>query len=237
MTQRHKGFTLVELMTAMAFISVLLLAIAMTAIQSGRLYNRGIVLSSVNQAGRSIGDMVRRDFLQAAYQPDFAVIAVREGEYSSGRFCTGQYSYLWNDPRVLDRASDASVLSNRAVVRDAESNLVNFIRVSDSAGALCQASPTGAYPMTIPTGSAVTTLLRTQAAEGDVVLAVHQFSIDPLTNSQSREGLYRVRFTIGTSALKELNTARQTCKPPADDAANTEFCAINNFEMIVRTNG
>ena len=63
--RRTKGFTIVELSLAMTFVSMLLLAIAMTAIQAGSLYNKGLVLESVNQAGRDIGDMLRRDFMQA----------------------------------------------------------------------------------------------------------------------------------------------------------------------------
>jgi prepilin-type N-terminal cleavage/methylation domain-containing protein len=60
-----KGFTLIELMLAMSFISVLLLSIAMVGIQAGKMYSRGIVLRDVNQAGRDISDTIRRDFLQA----------------------------------------------------------------------------------------------------------------------------------------------------------------------------
>lgn len=62
---RRHGFTLIELMLAMAFVSVLLLAIATIAIQAGKLYNRGLTLKSINQSGREIGDILRRDFLQA----------------------------------------------------------------------------------------------------------------------------------------------------------------------------
>ena len=49
-----KGFTLIELMLAMSFISVLLLSIAMVGIQAGKMYSRGIVLRDVNKAGRDI---------------------------------------------------------------------------------------------------------------------------------------------------------------------------------------
>ena len=48
----RRGFTLIELMLAIAFISMLLLAIAAVGIQVGRIYTRGIVLRDVNQAGR-----------------------------------------------------------------------------------------------------------------------------------------------------------------------------------------
>ena len=103
-----KGFTLVELMLAMVFVSVLLLAIALTAIQSGRLYNRGTILRSINQAGRDISDNLRRDFLQANSQKinlgaDPADMSGNIIEHKSasgktgGRICLGYYSgmMLW----------------------------------------------------------------------------------------------------------------------------------------------
>ena len=43
----RRGFTLIELMLAIAFISMLLLAIAAVGIQVGRIYTRGIVLRDV----------------------------------------------------------------------------------------------------------------------------------------------------------------------------------------------
>ncbi len=237
MIQRRRGFTLIELVLAMAFVSVLLLAIAMTAIQAGRLYNRGIILSLVNQAGRGISDTIRRDFLQAAYSPGFKVITISEGDFSSGRFCTGEYTYIWNSPEVLDRAEEARSSTNGAIVRMSDNSLVNFVRVSDNTGSLCRALATGGYSMKLPTNAGITTLLRTQSSDTDVVLALHSMQITPLTKEESREGLYRISFVVGTSALAEINTADQTCKPPNDDEQNLDFCAINNFDMIVRTNG
>ena len=57
---KQTGFTLIELMLAMTFISVLLLAIAMTIIQIGTIYNRGVTLKEVSQAARSISDELNR---------------------------------------------------------------------------------------------------------------------------------------------------------------------------------
>ena len=62
----NSGFTLVELMLAMAFVSVLLLSVAMVAVQAGKIYNRGTVMKTVNQSGRTISDVIRRDFLQSS---------------------------------------------------------------------------------------------------------------------------------------------------------------------------
>ena len=100
MMRRSTGFTIIELTLAMAFISVLLLSIVMTAIQAGRIYNRGAVLRSVNQAGRDVSDTLRRDFLQTNATkiktddsaPTSPVLEIRDGgEVVSSRFCHGKY--------------------------------------------------------------------------------------------------------------------------------------------------
>ena len=57
---KQRGFTLIELMLAMTFISVLLLAIAMTIIQIGNIYNKGTTVKEINQAARAIADDVSR---------------------------------------------------------------------------------------------------------------------------------------------------------------------------------
>src|SRR5450759_2265716 len=97
---RQRGFTLVELMLAMAFVSALLLAIAMTVIQIGNIYNRGITYKNVNQVGSSLVSELQRSI--ASNAPfDVSINGVGEGEHYinkgwGGRLCTGQYSYIWN---------------------------------------------------------------------------------------------------------------------------------------------
>ena len=231
-----RGFTIIELSLAMTFVTVLLLAIVLTAMQAGRIYNKGLVLESVNQAGRDIGDTIRRDFLDANAAEirgrmdasNDAVLLLKEGSsLRSGRFCLGNYSYLWNAPDVFRTASP---VTDGQIVRSG-GNKVNFVRVPDSGATLC----TTTTPF-LTTVSSPVHLLDTKGNKG-VVLAVHSFSIQPVATAAGGEGLFKVTYTIGTSETGEIRTADMTCKPPADSSANDEFCAINQFEMIVRTNG
>lgn len=241
---KQNGFTLVELMLAMLFVSVLLLSIALTAIQVGRLYNRGMVLRSVNQVGRDVSDTLRRDFLQASagriVQPKNGgspVIMLRDsGGERSGRVCLGDYSYVWNLAPALN---DAKVRQESdAVVRldDPARTPITLARVIDKDGALCrQDEKTGRYLMTLEL-AATTQLLKSITAPDEVVVAVYQLQIERLTRAADGEQLYRLSFVLGTSETREI-TIGGNCKPPDDDQSNIEFCAINNFEMIVRTNG
>ena len=238
-TTRQKGFTIIELTLSMAFVSVLLLAIVMTSIQAGRIYNKGVVLESVNQASRDIGDSIRRDFMQsdAAHvsrtdESESVIILSEGGQPKSGRFCLGGYSYLWNYPSVLEAALAGESVSGPVVKRG--DKIINFVRVVDDGGSFC-ASSDGNYETNIGADRQLMSMLDEKGDQG-VVLAIHELGIEPvLANNNSSEALFRVNYTIGTSAQAEING--QQCRPPADGSANDQFCAINQFEMIVRTNG
>ena len=244
-TSRKQGFTLVELTLAMAFVTFLLLSVVLVAIQAGKMYNRGIVLGSVNQAGRDIGDTVRRDFLQTDQRrisvgdsQDTAVRILRQGgSERSGRFCLGQYSYLWNVPAVLDRdtSEGGELINDGPIVRDTDGHPITFVRVADENGDLCRETD-GSYPTQLTDMTKVTHLLKQPSADKDVVLAIHRMIVQPIGRvDNASDGLYRFRFVVGTSRTAEITG--QACKPPVDDQSNLEFCAINEFDMIVRTNG
>lgn len=244
MTRRYRryGFTLVELMLAMAFVSVLLLAIATIAIQAGKLYNRGLTLKSINQSGREISDSLRRDFLQAnagkiSGNARSAVVMVQAGGADrSGRLCLGDYSYVWNVPKVVSGEVKAGAGIITEVGGPHSGRPINFARVIDPDGMLCQKNETtGAYMSTVATDK-VTHLLK-PAGSNDVVLAIHHMQAARVAGDSGADSLYRLEFVLGTSQLEAVNTANGTCKPPADNSENLDFCAINSFEMIVRTNG
>lgn len=233
---KQKGFTLVELMIAMGLISILLISITMTAIQAGKLYNRGLILKSVNESGRNIVDTIRRDFLQSNSQlisenDDSAVVNIPSDNPVSGRVCLGQYTYVWNYAPYLGAES-----SDGTLVRDVDGKPISLIRVSDENGSLCvRDEDTERYPE--PNMDAdVTHLLRKPSDTKDVVLGIHKMSMQKsVSQGESGEALYSVSFTVGTSDTEEI--VDNQCKPPADNLSNMEFCAINQFDTIVRTNG
>ena len=247
MIQRHKkGFTLVELTLAMAFVSMLLLTITMTAIQAGHIYNRGMVLRTVNQVGRDISDTIRRDFLQTnaakisvpdgGSDKDPVVVIEDSNDKIGGRFCLGQYSYVWNTASTLDKKDFSNTSVAYTTTTGTDKTPVNLVRVDDKDGQLCQKDvSTSRYPNAID--SAASTQLLKPIDTDDVVIAVHDMSVTRMTDSDSSEQLYRIKFTLGTSATSEIDTLDGTCKPPDDAESNSDFCAINNFDMIVRTNG
>ncbi len=244
MRTHKQGFTLVELMLAMAFVSVLLLAIALTAIQAGKLYSRGTTLRNINQSGRNISDMLKRDFLQSNAQKiaddGGQVIQVKttDGTVVNERICLGYYSYIWNRVDAIVRATGDNYIQQLLVKyddADARDVAINLVRVVDSGGNLCRKSGTPAvYPKVVDRDIA-TELLQSPTDEN--FLGVYDFYLNKITSGDSSEALFALGFTLGTGRTGEINTADQSCKPPADDESNMEFCAINKFETIVRTNG
>lgn len=241
-----RGFTIVELTIAMAFISVLLLSIVMISIQAGKMYSRGIALRSVNQSGRSIDMVMRQDFLQtnsrqiSKNSDDTLIITTNNimdgvSKPINRRFCLGSYSYIWNTPEVID--NDGGAYDESAVVLSEKP--INFARVVDPNAILCEVDASGKYLNELDTFvDGVTHLLKMPDADGEVVLAVHSLQFLPVAVIDDQpEALYRITMTIGTSKMSEINTADQSCRPPAEGESNFEFCAINQFDTIVRTNG
>lgn len=226
-----QGFTLIELMLAMTFISILLLSITMVGIQAGRMYSRGVVLRDVNQAGRDISDMFRRDFLQAnAGKINITGLRVPNNEnWTTGRLCLGAHSYVWNNPKYLD---DPSLLGANRLFK-VDGNPINLVRVVDADGGLCKRDGSGRYPETVDMAK-FSNLLR-PISSGDGSIGIHNVTLEKITSDSSREALYRLTFTLGTSKMSEIRNS--SCKAPDETDSNFEFCAINKFEMIVRTNG
>ena len=226
-----QGFTLIELMLAMTFISILLLSITMVGIQAGRMYSRGVVLRDVNQAGRDISDIFRRDFLQTnAGKINITGLRVPNNEnWTTGRLCLGAHSYVWNNPKYLD---DPSLLGANRLFK-VDGNPINLVRVVDADGGLCKRDGSGRYPETVDMAKS-SNLLR-PISSGDGSIGIHNVTLEKITSDSSREALYRLTFTLGTSKMSEIRNS--SCKAPDEAESNFEFCAINKFEMIVRTNG
>lgn len=221
-----KGFTLVELMLAMAFISVLMIVIAMTVIQIGNIYNKGLTMKAVNQAGRSISTDMRLILSQS--QPFNLGTAYRTlsnpgNTTDGGRLCTGVYTYVWNYGKSLD---------NPINKYDGINSKIRFARVQDNGGKYCANQSLNIKP------SDATELL-SSGSVGDRDLAIQSFAIESVA-SDARIGqeLYKISMEIGTnnreSLAEALNTMDTTCKPPIEVTTLQNFCAVNRFEFTAQ---
>lgn len=232
---RTKGFTIIELLLAMTFVSILLLGIAMTVIQIGSIYNKGLTMKSVDQAGRALSDDIRRILSQS--QPfvvnssSFYVGRLPATDRSAlpdgGRLCTGLYSYIWNSGEALAKQKPLNeYASARASTQTDTNNEIRFIRVQDGGGQYC------ADPSRPIEKSRSTELLATKSGD----LAVQDFSISQLSpiDNPLGQALYRIKLVIGTNNQDALDTMDMTCRPPADDKSLQDFCAINRFDFTAQ---
>lgn len=236
--RRGEGFTLIELMIAMSFIALLLLAIAMTTIQISNIYTKGITFRSVNQVGRDLSDSLTRDISASApfnisnpadvtdtsrrYAKQFA-----GGDEFGGRLCTGAVSYVWNYGKYLGNAGTN-------VYADPDgSTPIRLVRVLDSGGQLCT------DPSLNVTKSAATELL---SGDDTLDLVLHNFSITSsvaATDVASGQQIYAISFTLGTNEQQALMTNNTQCVPPAapgtpGSSPDWEYCAVNVFDIVVR---
>lgn len=226
--KQNIGFTLIELMLSMSFIAVLLITIAGTTTQIIHIYTKGLTVREVNQAGRTISEDIQRTIattapfkVSPANQSDSKYITRTGG----GRLCTGAYTYAWNYGKTSDLSEDNSLPSayNRYV---SGRDVVRFVKVSDTGGALC-ANPSSPVP-------------NAQAKElltaGDRNLAVQELSVIPGSRDDaSGQALYAVSFTLGTNDHAQLNPSGTACLPPnAEDGGYENFCAVNQFDLVVR---
>jgi type II secretory pathway pseudopilin PulG len=223
------GFTLIELMLAMTFIAILLIAIAMTTIQISNIYNKGITLREVNQAGRSLSDEFQRGVASSVPfdvtpkvddSPATATskYVVRDG---GGRLCLGSYSYAWNYGKAIAGGAGAPAVYNKYN----DGSVVRFAKVADASGSLCS-DPTLAVSR-----NDATDLLST----GDRDLVVHALTVTKtIEDSSAGQSLYAISFVLGTNDRAQLTTNDASCRPPSDNVGDENYCSVNQFDVIAR---
>lgn len=245
--KQHQGFTIIELMLAMTFVSMLLLAIAMTVIQIANIYNRGLILKSVNETSRTIGDELTSAMRTSSVFSLDADTNRYVEEAWGGRLCLGQYSYVWNYADAVVKQdvnryqyTENTNAGNVVIENGVRSTEIGFVKVSDGGGAYCVRDPdTNRYPNINPANSVE--LLRS----GDHTLFLHAFKMDTAAtgrDSLSGQQLYRAAYRLGTSDVDVMNRDDGGrvlgCKTPAEGGSDVNFCVVQDFSLVFRvTNG
>ncbi|MGH7196153.1 MAG: PilW family protein [Candidatus Saccharimonadales bacterium] len=123
---QQTGFTLVELLLALAFVAFVLIFAITATIQVMRTYNKGLAVKEINQTARAtVEDMVR---IGRSTSPS----VLNTSTINDGRVCFGGVSYVWN---FTDRATNVYADDGRVV----------FARVNDAGGTMCN-NQSGSYP-------------------------------------------------------------------------------------------
>ena len=242
---KQKGFTLIELMLAMGFVSALLIAVAMTVIQIANIYNRGITLKDVNQAGRSIASELQRSIAgSASFNIDSGVGSryiqqSLNGKNAGGRLCIGQYSYIWNYGSAI-KPNDTSSSPNLYLDPDL-GRQIRFVKVIDPNANYCIKDINGKYP-SIKLSDSVELLDDVQDRHD---LAIHSFSIsstpsasDTAYDAKTGQRLYSIEFLIGTNdqtaLMHDSGLVVTGCLPPSDPNSDPSYCSVNQFNIVAR---
>ncbi|PID31556.1 hypothetical protein CR983_00530 [Candidatus Saccharibacteria bacterium] len=223
----RRGFTLVELNIAVLFVALLVLAVAITVMNSTRLYEKGLALKTVNQTGREVMDVLQRDITTARADriKYFAPVG------GVGRLCLGTASYIFNTADALNGTG--------TLVRDtsiASSPPIRLARVDDRDSLWCDRSG-GVFTKTqLSTGDTYTELL--QKDSETISLAVHSMDIALIagnTADRVSQGLVKVMLQIGTNEVN--TTSGGACKPPSDHESHFDGCAVREFNTVVHNKG
>jgi len=228
MSHKKQGFTIIELMLSMTFISLLLLAIAMLVIQISSIYTKGITMKAVNQASTQLQREIQRELNQSS-PSNVVYVEVKDGtQVTGGRLCTGGVSYFFNFGNYVG-ISNATQIVNRYAdepgLSEVDKSNVRFVREVDRDGTACTNT---AFRIN---RSASKELLDA----GDRLLVLHSFSKYPpaTANIATKQQLITITMKLGTPANGELN-ASGDCKAPGEEGSNNDFCAVNILEFTVR---
>lgn len=226
--KRSNGFTLIELMLAMTFISVLLLAIAMTIIQIGTIYNKGTILKDINQAGRTISDDVQRT---AAEAPAINLTTDYVTNSAGGRLCFGTSSYVWNTAYALEN-SDPNVTKFQT-----STTPIHLIKVPDLAKIYCAKNSSGAF--TYKTIRAVDVSASQELlSAGDHSLGLNQFVLpatQTVTDTTTNQSLYNLQYAIGSGTTKAMTANQLSCIPPGQANSDITYCSVQQFSLVLTT--
>ncbi|UTX51280.1 prepilin-type N-terminal cleavage/methylation domain-containing protein [Candidatus Saccharibacteria bacterium TM7i] len=224
----NQGFTLIELMLAMTFVSVLLLAIAMTIIQAGNIYSKGMALRDINQSARLISDDFKKTVASAGR------ISLDGASYIStsvsGRLCLGNYSYLWN---TIDAPGKTGVILS------SDGTPITFIKIPDPSAVYCAKNSSGgllAQSVRADDAGKVTTLL----SKGDHALAITALSVDTsntVTDPSTGQRLFTVNYSIGTGDPRSMTQDRTACLLPNETNSDPIYCSVQRFSLVVRSGG
>lgn len=231
--RKYDGFTLIEMLLAMSFVSGLLLAIALLIINITNVYTKGVTLTATDRAGKVIIADIRKSLGEAS-PAGVAFVSVMSGPTKiGGRLCTGSVSYVWNYGDTISKASTQLIYrthQNRyttGAVNSASTYNIRFQKYSDTTGSICK-TVAGLYPRLVK-ANAIELL-----SESDRQVVVHNFTFSRLPFSSSQE-VYKLSMTIGTNNSDESDVigGTRSCKPPSE--GYYEFCSVNVFDYTVRS--
>lgn len=230
-SSREQGFTLVELLLAMAYLSVILMFTTLVTVQVLATYNKGVSLKQINQVTRTLTEDMTR------VSNSGSTASFQSGD---GFLCIGSTAYLWNTPdRLHDGDNNGS--PDGAVYRldnNLNGELVGVVKTNLSVDATAvpynatKNNETDYCAPPKPSGSVIDSTTVT-ALTGDQVRVLEFSRTTPANNAR----LAKIRLSLGTyntvlglqATPVKQPSGRWECQPTGVG----DFCAAGNFETTV----
>lgn len=239
----RSGFTIVETMLSVIFLSILLIAVGTVANLVIKTYHRGIVIKMVNELNYSLSEDLTYSLRAGSINKDLDLIS-RPDKY--GVLCSGSYSYIWNYAAAIKNQASGSTADLIQFEQYGRKKIARLLKVADPARTYCapdlvaQASAIGAKlssqatcangSMTDCEASGFSELIR--AADSD--LMIYDFNLRPgLSAPNTGQRIYQLIFTIGTGSGNEILVGSNfQCDPTK---YGQEYCALNKTEISILT--
>lgn len=230
-TRRQKGFTLVELTLAVAFLGTLVLLSSAIIVSTINIYNKGVAIKQINQAGRALAEDISR-LTSRGSEVEIADHGL------AGYLCVKESnmwrSYTWNSIQRGDGTTPTAEISDAARRQfTVGSQPISLVRSNDTVNGLSYCELPQGSNVDIPAGN-VTQMLNAQ---------VRILSVDIVASTEP--SLRKLVFWIGTydaSGTVPNMTPEYVAAAPGVPAfwrckgGNLgDFCAVSKFETVIYT--
>ena len=203
-TTHQQGFTLVELLLALAVFSFVLVFVTTAFLQLFRTYNRGVTRKEVNQSARALLDDIT-DKLRVVSDPNL----VKSDMTTQGRLCIGSYSYVWNTLSQIESGTNLTKVNGQTV---------KLVRIDNDTGREACKTPIN-YNLT---GFQASSMFSER-------VAIQTLTVTPQTGGVT--GLFGVAVTASTSQVNFLESILSgKCRA---DSFSTSYCARVTLQETV----
>lgn len=262
----RKGFTIIELVLAMGFLTTILVTIAILLIQIMSIYQKGLSLRAVNTMGQQLIDELSRTVGGSPIVPNINPVPndsgivneqalatalrryyvsntiVEDGRQKqiNGVFCTGSYSYIWNTPESDPTNSASPNVLTLQYGETGERKIYKMARVVDNTRRICQEaqgdSPASNFIINTTDPEPIE-LINTDEAD----LYLYDFTVFPATqNTITGQTFYSANFILGTmrGGINIMSNG-DYCEDLASQEMVSDFsyCAVNKFNFAMRATG
>ena len=211
----QRGFTLIELAMALLFIGFIMVFLISTLLAIMRIYNKGVWLTQINQAGRQINADIGES----------ARFASNPQQRDNNRLCVGGVSYLWNTSKDISDGS-AKNWYNPQDTGNENRTALRLVRINDPGSTYC----IDTNKMPNRTDSAVNSLLGTG-------VAIQEFEV---VNSSSLLSIQAIFSTEGDVQPVYSETEERWQCVEADgvfQAVSNQYCAFIDLNLVVLGRG